>query len=260
MQNHTVKNDDWDNHWQELGDSVFFNTPAILYRWNCLKRLLELDTKNLNDVNLLDVGCGTGEVLEYFLQQYRIIHAKGTDYSAVGLKFAAKKIPQAQFFQADLCNKTLQIPNEHSKWATHATCSEVLEHLDDPITCLKNTGKLLKKGATLVISVPGGPRSKFDDYVGHKKHYTASILKHELEAAGYTVENIYSAGFPFHNLYKLAIIIKGRAIIADAKNHENKNNRLISLFMKCFHFLFKFNLFNSYFGWTVIAKAKWNHD
>lgn len=260
MLDDVVKSNTWDSHWQELGDSVFFNTPAILYRWKCLEQLLELNKQNLPDVKLLDVGCGTGEVLEYFLQKYKIIHAKGTDYSAVGLEFAANKMPQADFFRADLCDKNLLILPQYLKWATHATCSEVLEHLDDPITFLKNTGKLLKKGATLVISVPGGPRSKFDHYVGHKKHYTAKILRHELEVAGYTVDSICCAGFPFHNLYKLAVILKGKAIIEDAKKHERSNSLLISIFMKSFHFLFKFNLFNSYFGWTVLAKAKWNLD
>ena len=46
-------------------------------------------------------------------------------------------------------------------------------------------------------------------------------------------------------------------VFNDAKQQQHNNSRFISFVMKCFHLLFKFNLFNSQLGWTVLAKAKW---
>lgn len=257
MSDNTPKVDNWNEHWQELSKDIYFTTPAVRYRWKCINQLLHLDISSLPSVNLMDIGCGTGELLKYFLNIYNGIHVKGVDNSMVGLEIAKIKMPQADFFQADLSSRQSELTSPHDGWATHAICSEVLEHLDEPVVFLKNSSKFLRKGATLVISVPGGPMSSFDHHVGHRKHYTAKLLEDELRQAGYKVEKIICAGFPFHNLYRLAFILRGESILNDAKHQENSKNHFISAIMNCFHFLFKFNLFNSRFGWTVLAKASW---
>ena len=246
--------DNWDDHWQELSKDIYFNTPGVKYRWEGIKKLLNLDSLSPK-INLIDFGCGTGKLIEYFLNQYNGISVKGTDNSNVGLEIAKRKLPQVDFFQADLCSKQAEFNQSYLNWATHATCSEVLEHLDDPVLFLKNAGKFLRKGAKLVISVPGGPMSTFDHQVGHRKHYTRKILEAELIQAGYKVDKIACSGFPFHNLYRLAFILRGEAIHKDAKHQEEGHGRFVSAVMNCFYFLFKFNLFNSSFGWVILAKA-----
>jgi 2-polyprenyl-3-methyl-5-hydroxy-6-metoxy-1,4-benzoquinol methylase len=249
--------DNWNNHWQELSSDIYFNTPAVKYRWHGIDRLMNFNRSALSSVKLLDIGCGTGRLLDYFLNKYHGVHVKGTDNSEIGLEIAKKAIPQAEFFHADVCAEPSPSTITHLEWATHATCSEVLEHLDDPVLFLKNAAQFLQKGATLVVSVPGGPMSSFDHRVGHRKHYTAKILQDELQQAGYKVEKIVCAGFPFHNLYRLAFILRGESVLKDAKNQEEAHSPFVRLVMKCFHLLFKINLFNSKFGWTVLAKARW---
>lgn len=256
MLKNTEATDDWNTLWQELSNDIYFNTPAVKYRWYCIDKLMHLNDLSLSSVKLLDLGCGTGRLLNYFLNKYESVQLKGTDNSEVGLEIAKKRLPQAEFFHADLCAEISPSNLPYTKWATHASCSEVLEHLDEPITFLKNASRFLRKDATLVISVPGGPMSSFDHHVGHRKHYTGKILRDELQEAGYKVEKIVCAGFPFHNLYRLAFILRGEAVLNDSKHLEG-HNRFLGLVMKCFHLLFKFNLFNTAFGWTVLAKARW---
>ncbi len=255
LQNSNV--DNWDAHWQELSNDIYFNTPAVKYRWRCIEKLLNLSATSLPSVNLIDFGCGTGNLLQYFSSRYKGIHLKGTDNSATGLEIARQKLPQAEFFKADLCAADAINAHSHDGWATHATCSEVLEHLDDPIEFLKNAGKFLSKGATLVISVPGGPMSSFDHRVGHRKHYTTQLLQAELQQAGYQVDKVVAAGFPFHNIYRLAFILRGESIMKDASRHEHGTSAWLTMIMTAFHYLFKFNCFNSRLGWTVLAKATW---
>ncbi|HSW70875.1 MAG TPA: class I SAM-dependent methyltransferase, partial [Gammaproteobacteria bacterium] len=195
MQEPIALADNWDNHWQELSKDIYFNTPAVQYRWKCMEKLLDLNSSTGSSTHLMDFGCGTGGILEFFFKKYQGIQIKGTDNSTVGLDIAKAKMPLGDFFQADLCSENMALTPEQTGWATHATCSEVLEHLDEPVALLKNVSQFLRKGATLVISVPGGPMSEFDKHVGHRKHYTAKLLEAELNQAGYKVDKIACAGF-----------------------------------------------------------------
>ena len=91
--------------------------------------------------------------------------------------------------------------NEFTNWATHAVCSEVLEHVDDPVAFLKRARDYLAPGARLIVTVPGGPMSAFDRHIGHRQHFDRLKIRSMLEQAGYSVERTYLAGFPFFNLY-----------------------------------------------------------
>ena len=51
--------------------------------------------------------------------------------SADGVHRAQAKVPAARFVCGDLTAGT-EVPPRPRDWATHAVCSEVLEHVDDP--------------------------------------------------------------------------------------------------------------------------------
>ena len=91
-------------------------------------------------------------------------------------------------------------------------CSEVLEHLDDPATLLGNALPNLAPGCRLVVTVPGGPRSAFDRHIGHRRHYNRRDLRRLLEGVGLRVDGVIAAGFPFHTLYRLAVILRGERL------------------------------------------------
>jgi hypothetical protein len=108
-------------------------------------------------------------------------------------------------------------PPERTAWATHAVCSEVLEHVDHPPMLLTNARSYLAPGCRLVVTVPGGPMSAFDRHIGHRRHFTVASLRLLLTEAGFTVETVTGAGFPFFNLYRLAVIGRGERLVQDAE-------------------------------------------
>ncbi len=142
-------------------------------------------------------------------------------------------------------------------WATHAVCSEVLEHVDDPAAFLKQAASYMAPDAKLIVTVPGGPMSDFDRHIGHRQHFDRRKIRALLEQAGYAVERIYLAGFPFFNLYRLLVIARGRRLAQDVETQSSGiSSGAASLMMKLFRLLFRFNLRDSPFGWQVVAVAR----
>ena len=88
-----------------------------------------------------------------------------------------------------------------------------------------------------------------DKYIGHRKHFTSDDLKKCLQLSGFTPVEVKSAGFPFFNLYRTLVILRGKSLIKDAS--ANNSNILMGFFESLFNLLFKLN--NSHFGWQVIG-------
>lgn len=143
---------------------------------------------------------------------------------------------------------------EYRGWATNAVCSEVLEHLDEPEALLTNAMPYLAPGCVLLVTVPGGPMSEFDRHIGHRKHYSPRELRQLLERVGFEVDRVTGAGFPFFNLYRLVVILRGRRLVAEASAREA--SLLARLVMAAFGFLFRLNLDASRLGWQTVASAR----
>jgi hypothetical protein len=78
-----------------------------------------------------------------------------------------------------------------------------------------------------------------------------------LEEAGYSVERVYRAGFPFFNLYRLLVITRGARLARDVETHSHGIAAVLATFiMKLFRFFFRANLNDSPFGWQIVAVAR----
>jgi hypothetical protein len=106
-----------------------------------------------------------------------------------------------------------------------------------------------------VVTVPGGPRSAFDVHIGHRKHYRRDELRGLLEGAGLVVDSVVAAGFPFFNMYKLLVVVRGRRVIADVRANEAGGSRVARVLMRVFRALFRLNLISSPLGWQILAVA-----
>jgi SAM-dependent methyltransferase len=239
--------DDWDRHWHALESANIIN-PAQEYRRHLIRENLCLDPAT---ARVLDIGSGVGEFLRVLHIQHAGIPKLGLEMSHCGVEIASHRLPQALFLQRDLVFGN-DDPKEHRGFATHAVCSEVLEHVDDPGRLLRNARAYMADGCRLIVTVPGGPQSRFDKYIGHRRHYTPSDIRKVLTDAGFTVEFATGAGFPFFNLYRLLVILRGQWLVNDASGPPGISLRIAS---SIFRILFNLNIARSGLGWQTIAVA-----
>lgn len=242
--------DDWNRHWSEHATMNALN-PAQAYRRTLIFSALGLEQASA-PARVLEIGSGQGEMSSQIARLYPNAELVGVDLSNTGVAIAQAKVPSASFFQQDL-TQPIAIPDRYRGWATHAVCSEVLEHLDDPVLCLRNARACLAPGATLVITVPGGPMSAFDRHIGHRAHFTRARLERVLRDAGLEVDVVHGSGFPFFNLYRLTVIARGRRLIADAEGELPASARAA---MWAFGRLFRVSGLEGSRGWQLLAVAR----
>jgi hypothetical protein len=116
----------------------------------------------------------------------------------------------------------------------------------------------MSPGCTLIVTVPGGPMSAFDRHIGHRRHYSVAELRDLLESSGFSVRTAAAAGFPFFNLYRAAVILRGNALVQDVSNNPPGIARLArSALMFMFRGLFALNRTHGNWGWQILAVAEW---
>lgn len=246
--------DNWEAHWDQYAASASLN-PAQDMRHRAV--LAELRTVKPTIERLLDAGSGQGD----FLQKADALKVAqsylGLELSESGVSISRKKVPGAAFLQVDFFAPSSAVI-EYAGWATAAVCSDVIEHVDDPVGFLRALRRYLADDAVLVLTVPGGPMSKFDHHIGHRRHYDKDSVRQVLTDAGYRVEKTSLCGFPFFNLYRIFVILRGNRLVSDvaASEGHGATSGLARLVMSVFGLLFKFNLSNFPLGWQVLAVAK----
>src|ERR1019366_3478466 len=175
----------------------------------------------------------------------------GVELSAAGVAEATRKIPGARFLQRDLLDPHGD-PGPLRSWAQYAVCAEVLEHLDNPELFLQRVSRYLAPGCTLVVTVPGGPKSEFDRHIGHRQHFTPAMLRSLLEKSGFKVQLSTTAGFPFFNLYRMAVILRGKRLITDVRSGSTApSSSFARAVMSAFRPLFSLNMLGSPLGWQT---------
>src|SRR2546423_4809448 len=246
--------DDWDAHWDRYAEATREN-PGQRMRHDLIGQLLRKDAAD-GAMRIIDLGSGQGDLLlklRGLLPNARLV---GAELSESGAEISRRKVPEATFFVADILEPPPAM-NDFAGWATHAVCSEVLEHVDDPAAFLKRAGRYLAPKAKLIVTVPGRPMSAFDRHIGHRQHFDRGTIKEILEQAGYSVERVYQAGFPFFNLYRLLVIARTERLSRDiATKPSGTASAFARLVMNLFHLLFYTNLRDSPFGWQVVATAR----
>lgn len=249
-----ASHDDWDAHWDRYAESAAAN-PAQEMRHEIIADLLREDAGK-GEMRVFDLGSGQGDLLRKLRQLLPDARFVGAELSASGVAISRRKVPDATFFVADIFQPPPAL-EEFSGWATHAVCSEVLEHVDEPVAFLERAGRYLAPGARMVVTVPGGPISAFDREIGHRQHFNRAAIRSILEKAGFSFERIYLAGFPFFNLYRLLVIARGERLARDVEaTAGGKSSGVAGFAMKLFRVLFHANLLDSPFGWQVVAVAR----
>lgn len=247
----SVEDDDWDRLWDQHAGAAEEN-PAQLYRRRVALKLLEGAG---SPQRVLDIGSGLGDFLAMAVERWPQAELLGLEPSEVGVRRSLAKVPHARFITGDIMADA-EVPADLENWATHAVCSEVLEHVDDDVGLLAAARRLMTPGCRLVITVPGGQMSAFDRHIGHRRHYTPASLASVLSRAGYQVEDTAGAGFPFFNLYRRVVIARGERLVDDVSSGDGSPGPLARAAMFGFRPLFRLNATRSPWGTQIIGIAQ----
>lgn len=253
VENH-IHRDNWEQHWNSYSDAAE-RSPGQRYRRRLIFQLLAAHGCSSGS-RIIDLGSGQGALARDLSTAFTNAEVAGVELSAAGVAIASAKVPGARFFQRDLLKPAATLAPPRG-WANYAVCSEVLEHVDDPALFLSHASEYLGPGGKLIITVPGGPMSQFDRHIGHRRHFDPEALRSLLELSGFNVELATTAGFPFFNLYRWIVILRGSSLISDVNSNSRGITSLLArAAMALFSPIFRLNLFDTRFGWQIVAVAK----
>lgn len=146
-----------------------------------LSRRISLSLKPCDRV--LEVGCGTGNVLRVLEQACPNSMVVGLELWFVGLRYARSR-SGAALVQGDIRNSPF------GKEFDLLGMFDVLEHLPEDQEILRLAGRSLRPGGKLLLTVPAHQSlwSYFDDAARHCRRYSSDGIRQKLENAGFEVE------------------------------------------------------------------------
>jgi len=229
----------YNKKWQDWQDMKKYGPMS---RWT--KKLIAKIINDLDYKNVLDVGCGEGStILKIFHDKN--IEVAGADFSRRALEIASEKNPHYSFYYLDITKNNLSEKNFDL-----VICSEVLEHVEDIDSSIKNLSKLT--GQYLVITGPQGQMRKSEKYVGHLRNLDLKYLKQLLDKNDLRIINKYEWGFPFYSpLYRDLIDKFEKFHRSISEGSYNPLQKTIALII---YFIFYFNSYKKGDQLVILAK------
>ena len=148
-----------------------------------IKTVIQQAIKKTRGLRFLEIGCGTGYVLS--LLEKLGFKTTGVDLHPEGLKLARTRT-KAVLISGDLKKISFKTKFEA------VGLFDVLEHIKDQKSFLKDCCRFLKPQGFLFLTVPVKMRlwSKMDEISGHKRRYDQTEIIKLLQETGYKVERI----------------------------------------------------------------------
>jgi ubiquinone/menaquinone biosynthesis C-methylase UbiE len=200
---------------------------------------------------ILDVGCGTGAVMEHLLENNNEVC--GVDMNDVALEFCRQKGLDVKKGLAD--NMPFQ-----DDYFDIVLALDVLEHLDHPEAAVVEVKRILKKGGLFIVTVPAHQWlwSYHDESLHHKKRYNKKDLS-ALFVSGFEIEKI--SWINFFILFPAIILrLLKRFAKSSSSGSDVKNSPAIFSIIISFVYFIELRLFKIFgglpAGLSVLAVVK----
>lgn len=172
--------------------------------WHVARRRLVLDLiarafPGRTDLRLLDVGTGTGRMLEEFS---RFGTATGLDLDDDALRFCRRRSVPFGLLKANL----LALPFPDGAFDA-VVALDVIEHIEDHVGALREVARTLLPGGRVFIFVPAHQWlwSLQDEISHHVRRYTAPTLRAAVDASGLEIERL-----SYFNTFLMPAVVLGR--------------------------------------------------
>jgi len=140
---------DFDKNYLSKDRLLFYNELIDL----SIKKGITFENKNI-----VDIGCGPGALLNELKKRYQNSRLTGLDFSESAILYAKKKMHGISFEIKDICQQ--QIDKKYDV----IFCTEVLEHLLNPLPFLKKLLTMMTDNGVVILTTPNG---RIDNFVGH---------------------------------------------------------------------------------------------
>jgi len=157
MEKYVIKENDelYDDFYVDYYDDLSKDIAKIKFE---ISEICHATKPNKKNSNILDVGCGTGDLVQKFVKKgYKI---KGVDKSEAMIKKAKEKFPECDFAKADALDTLSHPPNSF----THILCTYfTIYYIEDKLNFFKNAYEWLKKNGTMTLHLVN--RDKFNPII-----------------------------------------------------------------------------------------------
>lgn len=135
-------------------------------------------------LQILDIGCGTGAMLDELAAFGTVV---GADFSPEALQFCVARGVGAELARADV----RRLPFADASFDV-VTAMDIVEHIDDDKAAACEIFRVLRPGGRLLVTVPAFPSlwSEHDEALHHFRRYTVPRLKDLFQRVGLTVEKV----------------------------------------------------------------------
>lgn len=134
-------------YYQKGVKNNFFQLLWHKSKINLAKKII----KNINFKNCLDIGCASGYTISEIANSYPKAAYFGIDVYDKAIIFAKKNYPNIKFKVASA--EKLPFRDEGFDLVL---CYETIEHVENPIACLLEIKRVLKKDGTFILAMDSG--------------------------------------------------------------------------------------------------------
>jgi glycosyltransferase involved in cell wall biosynthesis/SAM-dependent methyltransferase len=191
-------------------DAVAPLAPNAWLRYDVVQRMLPPD--GITDV--LEIGCGQGAFGARLARRYRYL---GVEPDKTSWAVAQRRITAVSSGEV----RNVAVETLGTERFDLVCAFEVLEHIEDDATAVKDWAGRLRPGGWLLLSVPADQRryGPWDELVGHFRRYDPEAITDLLASCGFGEIKVRYYGFPLGFALEAGRNLIGRRRLTPAGDH-----------------------------------------